>query len=295
VPVLGWGLVLAIAWYSGHADPVYLAKAYLVLLFLVMVLVLVVTSMKIGGPFLPDLSKTKKMLVFGLPSLATTLPLVLNMRLDQLCIAGFLPPKALGLYVVGVAWGSMANPFLYGLGTILFPRIAAIGDESRRKEALTRGSRLAVIACLFLAFLLALPAIVLVPFLFGEQFRSAGILACLLTFGAITAGFNLVLQEGLRGFGKPIAVMWSELSGFVVTASLLSVLLPRWGIVGAAIGSFFGYQTVALLLLLQAKRIVRSPLVDFLMPAVADLRLIRQTFATYLPERLKTPVLKCFA
>ena len=173
VPVLGWAVVLGLAWYFGHSDAVYLAKAYLVLLSVVVILVLTVTITKIGGPFRPSFSKVKKMLRFGLPSLATSLPLVLNMRLDQLCIAGFLSPRALGLYVVGVAWGSMANPLLYGLGTILFPRIAAIADEAGRSDALTSGSRLAVLVSLFFILVLALPAIVMVPLLFGEQFRSA--------------------------------------------------------------------------------------------------------------------------
>ena len=92
--------------------------------------------------------------------------------------------------------------------------------------------------------------------------------------------------------------MWAELAGLVVTGSLVLLLLPRFGIVGAALGSFLGYQTIALMLILQAKRIVRKPVIDFLIPVAADMRLIRQGFATFLPVRLKnsySAFWNCFA
>jgi O-antigen/teichoic acid export membrane protein len=67
-------------------------------------------------------------------------------------------------------------------------------------------------------------------------------------------GLNLVLQEGLRGLGRPYAVLQAELAGLAVTAVALVALLYPMGILGAAIASLLGYSTVTVVLLLGARR-----------------------------------------
>lgn len=282
-PAVGWAMVLGVALFLNHCDPVYLAKGYLILMCVLAVLVLSVSLRRLSGTFAPDVSRTKRMLVFGLPSLATSLPLILNMRLDQLFITGFLAPSALGVYVVAVAWGTMTYPLLYALGTILFPKVAAIENEALRLEAFAQGTRVAVVLCGCLAVLVAFPGLILVPLVFGAQFQSAGPLAFLLTFAAIVAGFNLILEEGLRGLGFPVAVMWAELAGLAATGGLLLLFLKPFGLMGAAFASFFGYQVITLLLMLQIKARSHSPVSRFLFPTAMDLRSIKQQAERLLP------------
>src|SRR5207248_7859647 len=53
-----------------------------------------------------------------------------------------------------------------------------------------------------------------------------------------------ILVSGLRGFGHPGMITLARFSSAVVTSAALLVLLPRFGITGAAIASLIGYSVM---------------------------------------------------
>jgi O-antigen/teichoic acid export membrane protein len=87
-------------------------------------------------------------------------------------------------------------------------------------------------------------------------------------------GLNLALQEGLRGMGRPYAVLRAELAGLAVTAFALIAMLRPMGIMGAAIASLLGYSTVSAVLLINVRRYSGMPIADFLLPRFDEIRLI---------------------
>jgi Na+-driven multidrug efflux pump len=85
-------------------------------------------------------------------------------------------------------------------------------------------------------------------------------------------GINFALQEGLRGLGYPYAVLQAELAGLVVTAIALATMLRPLGIAGAAFASLFGYSTVAISLLISAKRIARISPLSLVLPRLDEIK-----------------------
>jgi O-antigen/teichoic acid export membrane protein len=94
-----------------------------------------------------------------------------------------------------------------------------------------------------------------VPLLFGSAFAAAIPAALVLVGAAAIAAVNMVLEEGLRGLGRPVAVLWAELAGLAVTVIALLYLLRPFGIMGAALASVMGY-TVVLVTLVGASRVL---------------------------------------
>ncbi|RLB06117.1 MAG: hypothetical protein DRG83_01080 [Deltaproteobacteria bacterium] len=270
-PPIGWLTLLVVAMILKLSSPILLAAGYLAILFFYAFAKFYVVTRRIPGPFRPDPSKWGGLLRYGLPCMFTTMPQLLNLRLDQMLMATLLPPRNLGLYVVAVAWSNGLRPLLSALGTVLFPKVASISEESARKETLAQGSRLGVVAAGTVAVPMMVVTPIFIPLLFGRDFTAAVPAALVLVAASAVLSFNIILEEGLRGLGYPKAVMWAEILGFIVTGALLALLLRPLGIMGAAIASLSAYSIVAIFLLIQAVHLTGLSLRRFLCPVPQEI------------------------
>jgi O-antigen/teichoic acid export membrane protein len=254
-PVVLWVAVLVLGWRLERATPVFLAAAQLSGMFIVSIAIAWVLFSRIPGPFTPEPNRWPAMLRYGLPCVLTTLPQTLNLRLDQMLMAAFLPAPQLGLYAVAVAWSAAAAPLHNAVGSALLPSVA-----SAKKEGLhefVTGVRIA----LTLAMVLSVALVTVTPraiiLLFGRRFLASVPVAILLVPAGCLLGLNFVLQEGLRGLGHPQAGLQAESVGLVVTAIGLATMLRPFGIMGAAVSSILGYCTVTVVLLYNTWRLRR--------------------------------------
>lgn len=272
-PGLGWLVVICLAWTLGPPEPGVMALGYVVMLALISCPVIYIVTRRVAGPFWPDPQQWRPMLHYGLYSTAGSVPQVLNLRLDQMVMAGLLPAHMLGLYVVAVTWSGAVAPLLNALGTVLFPRIAAQPSPEQQRRVFTQGSRAAIFAAGMIAMVVMLFTPCGVTLLFGKNFTPVIPAALVLVLAAAIAGINLVLEEGLRGLGKPEAVPLAECGGLVVTVAALLLLLRPLGIMGAALASVFGYGAVTILLVVQVRRLTGYSLSSFLRPTRQDVYL----------------------
>jgi O-antigen/teichoic acid export membrane protein len=254
-PNVAWIAVLVLAWAAGRAIPEFVAGANLVALTLLFFPFTAVVVRCIPGPFVPDPQNFSSMLRYGLPCMATSVPQMLNLRLDQMLMTALLPPGQLGLYVVAVAWSGATAPLLNAVGAATTPSVASADDQVTAMRRFATGTRvaaaLALAGCLVLAAVTP-PAIIV---LFGQAFHGSIPAALVLVPAGSIAGFNFVLQEGLRGIGRPYAVLQAELAGLLVTVIALTLMLQRFEIMGAAVASLLGYSAVTVVLLLNVKRL----------------------------------------
>jgi O-antigen/teichoic acid export membrane protein len=272
-PNVLWIGVLVVAWAFSRETATFVAAGNLVALTLLIFPFGALVTRRVPGPFTPDLQKLPPMLHYGLPCMMTGAPQMLNLRLDQMLMAALLPPRALGLYVIAVAWSGAAAPLLTAVGAVTTPAVASAADHAQgasRMAAAARGTAV-------LALVLCLALVVLTPFaiviLFGEGFRASIPAALVLVPAAGVLGLNLVLQEGLRGIGCPYAALQGELVGLVATVVTLTVLLVPMGILGAAIASLLGYSTVTGVSLLNTRRYTGTPIRTLLIPRFGEIRL----------------------
>jgi O-antigen/teichoic acid export membrane protein len=202
----------------------------------------------------------------------TGLPQMLNLRLDQMLLAAFLPPRELGLYVVAVAWSGAVSPLLGSIGTILLPSVASSADHQSAVARIGEGVRMTALLAIGLCGVTAVATPFAIPMLFGTQFRVSTSAALILVPAAGILGLNFSLQEGLRGLGFPYPVLRAELLGLVVTAISLAVFLRPFGIVGAAMASLLGYLMVTISMLASARWIAGASIVSLIVPRVSEVK-----------------------
>jgi O-antigen/teichoic acid export membrane protein len=269
---IGWIVVLALAAITGHNHPAWIAGAYLVVLGVMAATAWGVSRRRMPGPFIPDRRDWRAMLRYGLPTMASQTPMLLNLRFDQMLMAALLLRRELGLYAVAVAWGSALSPMMSGIGVVMFPAVAAASSGRDQARILSQGTRLSVLLALGIGLVLLLLAPAAIPFLFGTAFAGATAAAMILVPAGVVAELNGILREGARGLGATKAVLMSEIVGVLAGVALLAVLLGPLGIVGAALASLVGYSAASLMLVTAVGRATGSSIASLLLPRPDDVR-----------------------
>lgn len=274
-PTAAWLVILLVAWVRGDGTPVSLAMAFLLARVALVGPILHFVRRRIAGAWRPERSVAAPMLRYGLPSFVSVLPTVLNQRLDQLVMAGFLPARTLGLYVVAVAWSGILTPGLLAFANVLFPRVASDEHSDEERAAVfAQGLRIGTLAAVLLGVGAAVMTPLVLPLVFGAEFRSATGPAVVLVAAMVVAGVNTIGEEGLRGLGRPGLVLRAELCGLAVTLASLSLLIGRFELMGAAVASLLGYSVVAALVVSGGRRVTGSSWRGLLVVTRSDGRLV---------------------
>ncbi len=191
---------------------------------------------------------------YGLRSHMSNVSVLLNNNVDQLLVSVTLSPGLLGLYTVASTMGDAVTVIGYSVAPVALPLVAARqGREEQRARA--RGM---VTATLVLSVALALPLFLLAPQIvdgvFGHPFHGASTSARLLVAGAVMFSVNRSLEAVLKAVGRPLAAGMAELVALGVTAASIAILLPLFGLVGAASASILAAAASGTLLVRAAGR-----------------------------------------
>jgi peptidoglycan biosynthesis protein MviN/MurJ (putative lipid II flippase) len=122
---------------------------------------------------------------------------------------------------------------------------------------------------------LAAASMVLVPVLFGDPFRDAVALVMVLIPATVVLGMNQLLSTAFRALGRPEVGSTSELIGVLVTVVALALLLPRYGVFGAAAASLLAYTSSHVYLLRQVRPILGGGPKDLFVPTGDDVKALR--------------------
>ncbi len=267
----GWLAAILLIGLTGHASAGRLAAGYILSLTLTAAPAVFIVARSVAGPFRPRIALCSRMLAYGAPLALTSIPQLLNLRLDQLAMATFMPATQLGYYVAAVAWSGAVAPLLSGVGIVLLPRVASGVSDAARIADIAAVARVGTIPIALVTLLQVAATPLAIPMLFGARFAPAISTAWILSIAGAALAFAMLLEDGARGLGLPGLVLRSELAGLVVTVVCLGILLRPYGIIGAALASLAGYSTIALSVLLSLSRRYQRPLTCFLRPGREDL------------------------
>jgi O-antigen/teichoic acid export membrane protein len=185
----------------------------------------------------------KQMLKYGAKVHVGNITGLANMSLDQVLMAGLLAPNFLGLYVVAVSAAGLSQIFSQAVQMVLTPSITQKESLAERAAVLQSAFRrywlLSFLVILFIGALLPLA----IPVVFGAAFEDAVWPAEVLLLGMFFIGAKEVLSGGAQALGNPWLGSKAHLIAMFVTVALLFLLLPRLGIMGAAIATAAAYGT----------------------------------------------------
>ena len=180
-----------------------------------------------------------------------------NTKLDQLVISLVLPLSSLGQYAVAVSVSSGLLPISGAYASVTFARVPTT-PANEQSQLIFKGAMRAFTLAGIVAGFLAVTSPWLVPFVFGASFSPAVAPTIVLLIAAPLLGRNYVLSDGLRGLNHPARVAASETVGLLATAALLATLVPRFGVVGAAMSCLVAYFVIHFLLTAQLRAVTNK-------------------------------------
>ena len=214
----------------------------------------------------------KKLFAFALPVFIGGLGGLVIGYTDTLTITVFRTLPEVGFYQTAQPAARMLWYFSTSLTVILFPMISELWARRERKllrnalHFLTKFSFILIIptALIFIAF----PDIV-INLLFGPRYLAGTTVLQILSGAAIVYMLYAILVSVINGIGKPI--INTKVVALMASLNLAGnlVLIPTYGIEGAAIATFSAY-TLGLVLMFYYTR----KLVKFTVPALSLLKTV---------------------
>lgn len=243
VALLGWGLTGAVL--------AVLASSVL------SVAVLGVMLRRLGARFWPRWNRLviKTTLKFGLRGYVANVLQFFNYRLDLFLVNYFLGPSSTGIYTVAVAMAEMLWYLPNAVGFVIFPKSANTKAETMNRFT-PRVFRLTMALTVAGAVAMAIFGKPFIDIVYSPAFASAyGPMLALLP-GVVLLGGGKVLTNEIAGRGYPQYNSIASGVSLVLTIGLDLLLIPRLGVLGAAVASSVAYIAIFILALVFYRSVV---------------------------------------
>lgn len=201
-----------------------------------------------GSPRL-DLAIVLEGVRFGIKSQIGNAFQILNYRLDHLLLGLFLTPEKVAVYFVATKSIEFFRFFTASIVFVFEPVFAA----QLKTDAKARVRKMLLPILLANIFLLSVGIIlapVIYPLVFGNWSTAANDPLMILGVGLAVSGANSLFGAYFLGQGHPGMTTLASLAGLIVTVVLALLLIPMFGIIGAAVTSSIAYTVITLVYVL---------------------------------------------
>jgi len=207
----------------------------------------------------PSRSLVGSLVGYGLRAYLAQALGILASRLDLLLVAAWLGPEAAGLFSVALFASELASHVPSALSAVLFPRASASKPEEAAAYAVKclRHATPLLLAASACAWLVGRP---LLGALYGGPFRAAAPVLSVLSLGWGFSGMRLILMSYFAGTDRPHRNSTAVAVHLVLTLMLNLVLIPAFGLLGAALAHAAAHVLVAVVLLHSFRVERRRPL-----------------------------------
>jgi O-antigen/teichoic acid export membrane protein len=207
---------------------------------------------------------------YALPLYPGNLTEYFSLRVDVYLLAALLadPSAPLGFYSMAVTMAQLLFFLPDAVSSVFFPHVAgSVREESDRQVAtvsrvtllITVAGGIALVPFATILINLLLPAFVdaLPPFY-------------LLLPGVAALSVTKVLSSYVAGVEKPVWTSYINVAALVVNVIANLILIPTFGIIGAAGASLISYSASAIAFSVLTARLTDTPIAAFWIPRVAD-------------------------
>jgi len=214
---------------------------------------------------------------YGLPIYPGTFTSFFSNRVDVYLLAFLVaePSAPLGYYSMAVTLAQLVFFFPSAVSSLFFPHVAGSAREEVDRQV-PMVARVTLLLTTGMALALVPGAVVLIRLLLPAFEPSLPALFVLLP-GVVALSHSKVLTSYLAGLGKTVWTSSVNVGALVLNVVVNLILIPRFGILGAAAASLISYSATAITISLLAARLAHRPVADFWVPRWGDVRFAATT------------------
>jgi O-antigen/teichoic acid export membrane protein len=215
----------------------------------------------------------------GVPYFGATISNLVSLQLDTILVVSLLNTEAAGIYAVAAAFANGQSSLGDALGITSFAVLSNERNAGSQEKIITETFRQsALVSCWAGLVLSCLIPFLVVP-LFGFEFSRAIWPAVVLALAASLTASTNVLNQGLRGAGRPHAGLVSQLFGTGVMALAALFFLRRFGLMGMAFAVLVSACAQLLVLVAAAAKWLKISPLQFWPFGAGNVRLFFQQVA----------------
>lgn len=241
----------------------------------IIVFLLVYKTLK-GISFQINFSYIRRTLTYGIQAQAGNILGFLNYRADFFLVNLFLNPTAVGFYSIAVGISEKLWLASKATSMVLLPKIAAEKNEQVRKELTPIVSRTVLLITIIGASVLFFITKPLIILLYSTTFSSAVLPLQILLPGIVAHSASRILANDIAARGKPLLNSFLSSLALVANIVLNILLIPKFGIEGAAWATTISYSAMYVGRVWLYSRISNNPIIKIVIPQQSDLVLYQR-------------------
>ena len=219
----------------------------------------------------------KESIKFGLQNHLGSAVSFLSYRLNMFLVNFFMNITFVGYLSIATA---LAETLLYlptAVGTIMVARTPRLSSKDAN-ESSPVACRNTIFLSLVAASLVFIFGGIIINMIFGARFLPALEPLRIFLPGIVSLSINKVLCYELVGRGKPLVGSLAGLVALIINIPLNIILIPTWGISGAALATTISYSVSSIIPLYAFTRISQNSLLDTLVIKRQDLLIYRELY-----------------
>ncbi|HPB44199.1 MAG: Polysaccharide biosynthesis protein [Candidatus Cloacimonetes bacterium ADurb.Bin117] len=230
--------LILILWFAGTLTPL----SFFAVTVLGMFLNAVLLGFGVGQNYAPalDLGLVKAELSYGGILWLGAVCSFLHLRADQFMIKQMLNVSELGVYSIAVTLAELLFLVPISVSSALLGKLYNTSEPGVARSIMARTLKLTFYICTALA-LVGIPLSLLIPVIYGQAYAGAVSSVMVLLGGAVFASLAKVGMQYFFTLGRPKVHLYTTLATLIVNVGLNFLLIPRWGIFGAAFASSISY------------------------------------------------------
>jgi O-antigen/teichoic acid export membrane protein len=199
--------------------------------------------------FKPNMELARESFNYGFKSNIGTILQTARDRFEVILVGYFLTNTAVGYYSIAQGITDRLKLLPKTISYLLFAEIANLEGKQGEELAVNVTRNL-----LFIMSVIVFPIILfsryIILLLYGRDFLPTQVPLCILFVSTIFSGVVFSLGSLRLGQGRPERYSYATGIALLVTIGLDGILIPYWGIIGAAIGNIMGVLAMVLFYML---------------------------------------------
>jgi O-antigen/teichoic acid export membrane protein len=234
----------------------------------------------------PANSQERPDLKYGLKIYLAHILAYMNYRIDIFLVNFFVGPAGAGIYTAAVRVAEQLWLISNAASIVLLPRLAGLdAAEETRRQLTPIIARWVTLIVLGIAIVLALTLDWIVNLVFGPEYApTADVLRWLLP-GIVAYSCVMVLSPDLSARGRPDLNGWAAAVSLAVNIACNLLLIPLYGITGAALATTIAYAMTAAITIWFYTRLSRNSAWAVMRLGRTDWEIIKVATATVRGKR----------
>jgi O-antigen/teichoic acid export membrane protein len=234
----------------------------------------------------PANSRERPDLKYGLKVYLSHILAFMNYRIDIFLVNFFVGPAGAGIYTAAVRMAEQLWLISSAASIVLLPRLAGLdAAEETRRQLTPIIARWVTLAVLGIAIVLAVTMDWIVDLVFGPEYAPAADVLRWLLPGIVAYSCVMVLSPDLSARGRPDLNGWAAAVSLAVNVACNLLLIPLYGIIGAALATTIAYVMTAVITIWFYTRLSRNSAWAVMRLGRTDWEIIKVATATVRGKR----------